>query len=121
MKKKRYTEAELVRDLTPETAHVDELAVIHDNEWEPALQAEDMNTQRLLEYIETNPNEFGSLCRELLKQADGYFGNRSISLKWLNSQSPAFGNASPISICNDPDGINSVLNELNKLKHGFSA
>ena len=71
--------------------------------------------------IEFAEDELARLLKEVQIQADRYFGSREKALRWLEIPSLALGNQTPMSVCRDADGARLILDELNKLKHAFTA
>ncbi len=66
-------------------------------------------------------SEHALMLAEMVRQADEYFSEREATLRWLNRSSVALGSASPLSICDTVTGISLVIEEINRLKHGFTA
>ena len=66
-------------------------------------------------------SEHALLLAELVLLADEYFKDREETLRWLNRPSLAFGNCSPLSVCDTVTGINMAMEEINKMKYGFTA
>lgn len=57
----------------------------------------------------------------ILAEAEDYFGDRESALTWIKTNKVAFANQSPLDYCDTMSGIDYVLDEINKLKHGMTA
>ncbi|AIW22307.1 DUF2384 domain-containing protein [Vibrio coralliilyticus] len=66
-------------------------------------------------------SEHALMLAELVRLADEYFKDREATLRWLNRPSLAFGNCSPLSVCDTVTGINMAMEEINKMKYGLTA
>jgi len=66
-------------------------------------------------------SEHALMLAELVRVADEYFKKREATLRWLNRPSLAFGNFSPLSVCDTVTGINMAMEEINKMKYGLTA
>ncbi|WP_432459223.1 MULTISPECIES: type II RES/Xre toxin-antitoxin system antitoxin [unclassified Agarivorans] len=66
-------------------------------------------------------SEHALMLAELVRLADEYFKDRDATLRWLNRPSLAFGHYSPLSVCDTVTGINVAMEEINKMKYGFTA
>lgn len=82
------------------------------------------NIQRKIKtngFLSPASSEHTLLLTELVRQADEYFGDKEKRKRWFNRPNAALGNVTPLSICDMLTGINLVNDEINKLKHGFTA
>ncbi|OUS28062.1 hypothetical protein A9Q98_07935 [Thalassotalea sp. 42_200_T64] len=58
---------------------------------------------------------------ELVAQANNYFGDHEIALKWLNTPSNAFAKKCPIDLLDTSAGIEAVSEKINALAYGMTA
>ncbi|WP_345772782.1 antitoxin Xre/MbcA/ParS toxin-binding domain-containing protein [Vibrio sp. Isolate22] len=65
-------------------------------------------------------SEHALMLTDMVKEADVYFGNRDATLRWLNKPSLVFGKETPLSFCDTITGIILVIEEINKLKYGYT-
>lgn len=71
--------------------------------------------------LSPSSSEHALMLADMVRQADEYFPSREATLRWLNKPSVALGKNAPLSICDTVTGINLVIEEISKLKHGFTA
>ncbi|WP_114786276.1 antitoxin Xre-like helix-turn-helix domain-containing protein [Vibrio tetraodonis] len=66
-------------------------------------------------------SEHALMLAGMVKEADEYFGDRDVTLRWLNKPSLVFENETPLSLCDTKTGIILVTEEINKLTYGYTA
>lgn len=80
-----------------------------------------MDIDTLLSITSDASNECSTALVEMLDEADTYFGDRESTITWLSKPNVAFKLKSPISICDDMEGIQLVMEQVNRLKFGYLA
>ncbi|HGF3774361.1 TPA: antitoxin Xre/MbcA/ParS toxin-binding domain-containing protein [Vibrio parahaemolyticus] len=80
-----------------------------------------MDIETLLSITSGTPNELRVALLEMLVEADIYFGSRDSTIAWLSKPNVAFKFRSPVSICDDIEGIKLVMEQINRLKFGYLA
>lgn len=104
MKKKRFTEQELLKGLDASSAHTDELAQL---------------LQKELTLSESEA-AFDSLCDRALQEILDYFhGDRDAMERWLSSEVRGLGYITPEEALRTRAGIERLRTLIGRLEHGI--
>lgn len=80
-----------------------------------------INYRKVKDKLSPQASERAVKLASLAIEVNAYFLNQAATINWLRKPSILFSNKPPLEICDSILGIEMVLNEVNQLKHGFTA
>jgi putative toxin-antitoxin system antitoxin component (TIGR02293 family) len=87
----------------------------------------DISTRSIERYLKAGKTIRGLVAQRLITLSELYmnglntFGTSAKFLKWLNASIPALGNQTPKSFLDTQHGINLLVQELGRIRHGIFA